>query len=803
MGRARRRSTIANKGGPLSGETEDQQSPPTAQAFVAKANDLESLRDAVADAAGVAGGLWVSYLFLFFYLFIAVAAVTHRDLFLENPIKLPFLDVELPLLGFFVLGPLLFLVLHTYVLLHFVMFADKVGVFRTALQAQISDDNVRAGLRRQLPSNIFVGFLAGPHEIRTGVMGLMLRLIAVISLVLFPLALLVFFQLQFLPYHHGAITWWHRLSVLVDLVLLWMLWPSIATGRATLLTRHDFRRGKIVALMLASLIPVLLVFSIATFPGEWLDTHLPSVRLVPTTWELPTTQTAETSPSDVEVRQPTTIKNIIRQLKETIENKIGLASSFVKALEWTSFHDLLVAGDIDLVTRKPTSLWSNRLVLPGIDVIDRDKFDTEEKIAAMRESVSLRGRRLEGAVLIDSDLRKADFTAAQLQGAHLQRADLRGAQFNCAGKLSEEGGLVTKTDCARLDDAELDGANLQGASLKQATLADAVLIDADFRNTTLTSANLEGALLNDANLQRVSLEKANLKNVQGERTQLQGATLDYADLSGANLSGVELQGASFSGATLIGASLGGKLTGAVFVLAELDGAELSGNLQGSAFSNVTLQAADLSEADLRGSYFEDSSLQGAKLDRANFDTALLKHTWVWRADPRSANMVGAMVVEPMTDYADLGFSLSWLKSEIEARIPAYRRDEVLKRITAVDPKMPMTGEADMANAWSDLAKVAPSISAYNRSLVHVLRDVGCAPEGAPFVIHEFIPQLLSGLRPELAQLAIAFSDETNCPGAQGLSEEDKTQLRVIADRSSQTPEIPPASTDATPATSRQ
>ena len=102
---------------------------PSAQAFAAKAKDLDALREAVVDAAGVGAGLWLSYLFLFFYLFIAVAAVTHRDFLFQSPVKLPFLDVELPLLGFFVLGPLLFLVLHAYVLLHFAMLAGKVGFF--------------------------------------------------------------------------------------------------------------------------------------------------------------------------------------------------------------------------------------------------------------------------------------------------------------------------------------------------------------------------------------------------------------------------------------------------------------------------------------------------------------------------------------------------------------------------------------------------------------------------------------------------------------------------------------------------
>ena len=80
--------------------------------FAAKATDLDALRNAVVDAAGVGYGLWFSYLFVLLYFAIAAGAVTHRDLLLESPVKLPFLNVELPLKPFFILGPLVFLVVH-------------------------------------------------------------------------------------------------------------------------------------------------------------------------------------------------------------------------------------------------------------------------------------------------------------------------------------------------------------------------------------------------------------------------------------------------------------------------------------------------------------------------------------------------------------------------------------------------------------------------------------------------------------------------------------------------------------------
>ena len=55
---------------------------------------------------------------------------------------------------------------------------------------------------------------------RTGVNALLMGLIALITIVLAPLATLVLMQMMFLPYHHLRITWWHRGVVVADLVLI-------------------------------------------------------------------------------------------------------------------------------------------------------------------------------------------------------------------------------------------------------------------------------------------------------------------------------------------------------------------------------------------------------------------------------------------------------------------------------------------------------------------------------------------------------------------------------------------------------
>jgi Pentapeptide repeats (8 copies) len=361
--------------------------------FAARAKDLGALRDAVVEAAGVGAGFWISYLFALFYFAVAAGAVTHRNLLLESPVKLPFLNVELPLEAFFVLGPFVFLIVHAYVLLHLVFSAGKVGAFNAELQAQISGSDARARLRGQLPSNIFVQSLAGPPEVRTAAIRVLLWLITRISLVFGPLALLILFQRQFLPYHSEWITWWQRITVVIDIVLLWILWPSIALGETT---RRGWKSAKVRAWLLVTILPFLLVATIATFPGEWLENKL---RPVP---------------------------------------------------GWAAAHELLVAGPVNYVTGRRQSWWSNVLVLPNFEGGDR---------ALSLRSRSLEGAVLSGAHLRNADFTGASLTGAKFALADLREARF-GFEYSRGGHpgfysigYNKELGCSNDIGCAQLQGA--------------------------------------------------------------------------------------------------------------------------------------------------------------------------------------------------------------------------------------------------------------------------------------------------------------------------------------------------------------
>ena len=496
-----------------------------------KADDLEAIKKAVDDAAAIGGGLWISYLFVLFYFAVAAGAVTHADLFFEKPVKLPFLSVELPLVAFFFLAPLIFLVVHGYTLVHLVMLSDKVKRYHQALYDQIGDKGSssdtereerkekRDSLRRQLPSNIFIQILAGPSDLRQSLFGWLLRAIAWLTLVIAPVLLLLIFQIQFLPFHHAVIAWTQRVALVADLLLLAWLWRKILSDREL---GGPFGSWIWEALGLAIGFAVVF-FSVAvvTFPGEWQEDLL-SWRILPVTaeWANPATKTdARGVPRTASFRD------------------------WVLNAQRVSLHDWLFDASPDRVTRLRLP-FSATLVLPGLNVYEGLGIDDREKAKWHDFIFRARGRDLRGAIFDFASLPKVDFEGADLQGASLNVAQLQGASL--VGAHLQAAWLVE----AQLQGASLFNAQLQGARLERAQLQSALLVATQFQGAKLDRAQLQGANLDFALLRGASIISAQLQGAWLTGTQLQGASLKDAQLQGASLQGAELEATDLTGAYL-------------------------------------------------------------------------------------------------------------------------------------------------------------------------------------------------------------------------------------------------------------
>ena len=358
-----------------------------------KAHDLEAIKKALEDATSVGAGFWLSYLFLMFYLAIAAGAVTHVDLLLENPVRLPFLNVELPLKAFFFLAPILFLIVHMFTLSKLVILSDKARRFHEELITQIPDAADRDGLRRQLPSNIFVQGLAGPKSARESAFGWLLRAMGWMSMVIAPVLLLLLLLLQFLPYHDFWLTRELRLALLFDLALLWWLWRKVLAGDG------GQARAKWVSLLLygaaggASLAALAFAFVVATFPGEWRQAPWPTATdLVFETLNWPNNRLSLRG------------LNIWEALKLDDPRK----------LDWKDHT-------IDLSARR----------LKGAD-FTAAKLGKADLRWAHLGGATLSNVQLQGASLDYAQLRGARLEGAQLQGASLQGAQLQGASLLAA-----------------------------------------------------------------------------------------------------------------------------------------------------------------------------------------------------------------------------------------------------------------------------------------------------------------------------------------------------------------------------------
>jgi uncharacterized protein YjbI with pentapeptide repeats len=488
--------------------------------------DVEALESAVNDSATRVSAIWISFLIFSLYLLITATTVTQRQLLLAEPVKLPVLNIDLPLWGFFFLAPTLFVILHAYVLLQVVLLGRTAAAYNAAVaRAELSPEENNS-LRQRLANTLFAQIFAGAPREREGWLGRLLIAMAWITLAIAPILILLAFQFSFLAYHSHIATWTHRLLILVELVALFLIWPLVLDAQADFqwpkvstdlkqlaaLTwrlfgpkeqrRNEWQRLREQAAALAiCLLFIIVSLSIATFPGE------PHVNLFT-------------------LRPLTSV-----QCDRWVHQKFGR---------------------IDL--------QFDRLNLPNVDLIDEGKLAEIEKHTSERDlppsqgerTQNFRDRDLNCSDLSHADLRRVDLTNARLDGAFLFDTVFEGAILNFA---QLQGAILAG---AHLEGASLDFAQLQGANLWLAQLQGASLGDTQLQGASLNSAQLQGANFTrnigfisvGAHLQGASLDAAQLQGAYFIDVQLQGASLVSANLQGAFFENAHLQGANFSNAIL-------------------------------------------------------------------------------------------------------------------------------------------------------------------------------------------------------------------------------------------------------------
>ncbi len=453
--------------------------------------DVEELERAVNDSAGRVSTIWISYLIFGLYLIVAAVGATQRQLFLGAPIKLPVLNIDLPLVGFFFLAPILFVILHVYVLTQIVVLARTAAAYNAEAKKAGNNDVERARLRRQRITNtVFAQIFSGEPGERRDLLGPILRATAFLTLALGPLLVILAFEIKFLSYHSYFVTWSHRVLLATDLLAILLLW----TSSADLLPEISWRRLKARRAAAGAALGLLIAACLVpTFPGEFQAAWARTIV-----------------DPDANTPQPAMCRTsfFLRMFQPSIDRLVLPVGYFVDEENVSKIEGALSRKGIRPFGAKRTRDFRSRNLTCG------DFQYADLRLADFR-GADLTGAKFAGAAL----------EGAIFQDARLPRADLYGAELQSTNFLS-----------ANLEGANLDESQFQGASLFQASLKGASLDGADLRGTELTEANLQGATLSRANLQGALLANA----------KLQGATISDLNLSGAVLDRTFIQGATFT-----------------------------------------------------------------------------------------------------------------------------------------------------------------------------------------------------------------------------------------------------------------
>ena len=348
--------------------------------------DLAQVASAVNDASSRTTALWLSFLTFLAYLTMAVGSVTHVMLFRESPIKLPVLNVDLPLVAFFWIAPIFFVLFHFYLFLQILILVRKASAYDALLRATIKDKISQEEHRNRLDTFIILQLLFGGQKERAGVTALLLRLIAFITLVAAPIALLLQFQLVFLPYHHATVTAVQRVMILLDGVIICAFWFAILRRDRSRYfpkfeqTSEEQNGSEVIAKLRGVSRRLVRYAGIALLALP--TTAVYSAAAVIFSWFI------FTYPSEKYALMPAAL-----------------------------------GGPVNMVEGKPEGWFSNVLVITYKKLVADEKTDKAPAI------ISVRGRDLSGAILIGSDMHGIDFIGSNLNNARLDYANLTGARL--------------------------------------------------------------------------------------------------------------------------------------------------------------------------------------------------------------------------------------------------------------------------------------------------------------------------------------------------------------------------------------
>lgn len=273
------------------------------------------------------------------------------------------------------------------------------------------------------------------------------------------------------------------------------------------------------------------------------------------------------------------------------------------------------------------------------------------------------GEDLSGLDLSGLDMRGIDFSDAVLDGVNLKEAILTSCNFKNA-TLSKADLSSADLSGAVLKDVDASESIFAGADLRGADLRDAVFDQADLRHSRLDGCNAENTSFCEADLTGASLTNSRCRAADFSGSRLSGANLAQAVIveasvenahgPGVNMTGVDLSGLRASGKTDFTGGNFQKAVGpySIWEHAILDQADFSLSvMEGANFASASLKSANFVGSDLKYARLSKANLRQARCMTMNLFEASLEKADLTMTDFRASNIYGAEFLDAALEGA--------------------------------------------------------------------------------------------------------------------------------------------------------
>lgn len=540
--------------------------------------DLKGLLDAANQASTQVALLHVAFMALSFYVLVIVSGTTDLDLLIGKGVKLPIVDVDVPIVGFYTTAPVIIVLVHFNLLLQLQLLSRKLYIFESKIVRNRTEPGGSPLLRRKTVCSergivcvderdllhIFpcTHFLIGQYE---GLIRRCLSIVTALSLLILPLATLLLLQLRFLAYQSESITWFQRAAVWSDIGVIVALWPVIMgrSGRWSGFLRQVARGMRTHWFIALNALAVYVACVACLYTTHESFDELEVFRWIFLLALLGLFVVWLATAATLGWRFIRARHRALAGLKQTNASteQRGVGAFIVAVAIGCSLPlALVVKGEgLEVSTIGETTFSRinafRKLNAEGKTLLA--KPPSAEVLDSLRGSLTQRLNglsKVDRLVLSNRNFRGANFESAVLTGADFRGADLEGASF------------------AR--------AHIEGAQFERARLTGTVFWSCFAEASNFSDVHSPGGMFAGAHLETTNFSDADMEGADfSGGTQMDGAIFDRATLSGATFSGAHLKGASFACAKMSGVDLRqGQLLDTDFGGAETPWIDLRGSL---------------------------------------------------------------------------------------------------------------------------------------------------------------------------------------------------------------------------------